>query len=221
MPPRGSGRRSARSRRRAQRTRRAARTRAARRDSASRGPRAGRDPVPIFTSSRGSRRTRSPTCGFPTRSVTKNSGWVEEVGSSVTTVKPGDPVIVYPKRSCSVCLACRRGEDMYCHTCPFPRLDSEGGFAEYLSTSERTLVKLEESLEPKDVAALADAGITPCRAARKAAASLPPAQMRSHRGRRPRAHRHPGPERWARPRSSRPTSRRRRESSPSRRGRIT
>lgn len=104
----------------------------------------------------------------------ENSGWVEEVGSSVTSVNPGDPVIVHPKRSCGVCLACRRGEDMYCDTGPFPGLDSEGGFAEYLNTSERALVKLDESLEPKDVAALADAGITAYRAARKAASSLPP-----------------------------------------------
>jgi len=104
----------------------------------------------------------------------ENSGWVEEAGSAVSSLQPGDPVIVHPKRSCGVCLPCRRGEDMYCETGPFPGLDSEGGFAEYLLTSERALVKLDPSLEPKDVAALADAGITAYRAARKAAANLPP-----------------------------------------------
>ena len=104
----------------------------------------------------------------------ENAGWVEEVGSAVTSVKPGDAVIVHPKRSCGVCLPCRRGEDMYCETGPFPGLDSEGGFAEYLLTSERALVKLDPNLEPKDVAALADAGLTAYRAARKAAADLPP-----------------------------------------------
>lgn len=104
----------------------------------------------------------------------ENAGWVEEVGSSITTVSPGDAVIVHPKRSCGVCLPCRRGEDMYCPTGPFPGLDSNGGFAEFLRTSERALVKLDPSLEPKDVAALADAGITAYRAARKAAANLSP-----------------------------------------------
>ena len=104
----------------------------------------------------------------------ENAGWVEEVGPSVTTVAPGDAVIVHPKRSCGVCLPCRRGEDMYCPTGQFPGLDSNGGFAEFLRTSERALVKLDPSLEPKDVAALADAGITAYRAARKAAANLPP-----------------------------------------------
>jgi NAD+-dependent secondary alcohol dehydrogenase Adh1 len=104
----------------------------------------------------------------------ENAGWVEEVGSSVTTVAPGDPVIVHPQWSCGVCLACRRGEDMHCAAGSFPGLDSDGGFAEFLRTGERALVKLDPSLEPKDVAALADAGITAYRAARKAAAKLPP-----------------------------------------------
>jgi NAD+-dependent secondary alcohol dehydrogenase Adh1 len=104
----------------------------------------------------------------------ENAGWVEEVGASVTTVAPGDAVIVHPKRSCGVCLPCRRGEDMYCPTGLFPGLDSNGGFAEFLRTSERALVKLDRRLEPRDVAALADAGITAYRAARKAAATLRP-----------------------------------------------
>ena len=104
----------------------------------------------------------------------ENAGWVEEVGSAVTSARGGDAVIVHPKRSCGVCLPCRQGEDMYCETGPFPGLDSEGGFAEYLLTSERALVKLGPNLEPKDVAALADAGITAYRAARKATANLPP-----------------------------------------------
>jgi NAD+-dependent secondary alcohol dehydrogenase Adh1 len=104
----------------------------------------------------------------------ENAGWVEEVGPSVSAVRPGDPVIVHPKMSCGVCAGCRRGEDMYCETGPFPGLDSDGGFAEYLRTSERALVRLDPSLEPKDVAAFADAGLTAYRAVKKAAGSLAP-----------------------------------------------
>jgi NAD+-dependent secondary alcohol dehydrogenase Adh1 len=115
---------------------------------------------------------------FPNRSLPytlghENAGWVEEVGQSVTAVSPGDPVIVHPKISCGVCLGCRRGEDMYCENDAFPGLDSDGGFAEYLRTGERALVKLDKSLQPKDVAAFADAGITAYRAAKKAARILP------------------------------------------------
>ena len=103
----------------------------------------------------------------------ENAGWVEEVGPSVRTVRPGDPVIVHPQMTCGVCPACRRGEDMHCEDSFFPGLDSNGGFAEYLRTNERALVKLDPSLDPKDVAALADAGLSAYRACKKAARTLP------------------------------------------------
>jgi NAD+-dependent secondary alcohol dehydrogenase Adh1 len=104
----------------------------------------------------------------------ENAGWVEEVGSSVTTVAVGDPVVVHPLVTCGVCAGCRRGEDMYCSNSAFPGLNAEGGFAEYLRTSERSCIKLEGGLEPKDVAPYADAGITAYRAAKKAATHLQP-----------------------------------------------
>src|SRR5438105_2400482 len=88
----------------------------------------------------------------------ENAGWVEEVGSNVTTVRPGDAVIVHPLVSCGVCLGCRRGEDMYCDNGAFPGLSMDGGFAEYLLTGERSLIKLDPSLEPKAVAADTNAG---------------------------------------------------------------
>jgi NAD+-dependent secondary alcohol dehydrogenase Adh1 len=104
----------------------------------------------------------------------ENAGWVEEIGSSVTTVAVGDAVAVHPLVTCGVCPGCRRGEDMYCTNSVFPGLNADGGFAEYLRTSERSCIKLEGGLEPKDVAPYADAGITAYRAAKKAAAVLPP-----------------------------------------------
>jgi NAD+-dependent secondary alcohol dehydrogenase Adh1 len=58
---------------------------------------------------------------------------------------------------------------MYCEAGVFPGLSTNGGFAEYLLTGERSLIKLDPSLEPKDVAAMADAGITAMRACKKVA----------------------------------------------------
>ena len=46
--------------------------------------------------------------------------------------------------------------------------------AEYLLTSARACVKLDPSTQPKDVAALADAGITAYHAVRKAVPLLYP-----------------------------------------------
>lgn len=104
----------------------------------------------------------------------ENTGIVEAVGSAVTAVKPGDRVICHPLSSCGVCLACRAGEDMYCVSGRFPGLDSNGGFAEYLVTSERALVKLPADVDLIEVAPLADAGLTAYRAAKRAARIVPP-----------------------------------------------
>jgi NAD+-dependent secondary alcohol dehydrogenase Adh1 len=104
----------------------------------------------------------------------ENAGWVEDVGSNVTSVKPGDAVICHPLRSCGICLSCRHGEDMYCANGLFPGLGLDGGFADYLKTSERALIKLNKNVMPVDVAPLADAGITAYRAAKKAAKLLHP-----------------------------------------------
>jgi len=104
----------------------------------------------------------------------ENAGWVEEVGSSVTTLRPGDAVIVHPLKTCGVCPACRRGEDMHCEHAEFPGLNVDGGFAQYLKTVERSTLKLEEGLAPKDVAAYADAGLTAYRAVKKSTPLLLP-----------------------------------------------
>jgi len=104
----------------------------------------------------------------------ENAGWVEFAADGVTTVRVGDAVIVHPLVTCGVCLACRRGEDMYCTSAAFPGITTDGGFAQYLRTNERALVKLAEGVEPSDVAPYADAGLTAYRAARKAAGILRP-----------------------------------------------
>ncbi|MBO8173553.1 MAG: NAD(P)-dependent alcohol dehydrogenase [Bacillaceae bacterium] len=97
----------------------------------------------------------------------ENAGWVHAVGSSVTEYEVGDPVIVHPVMSCGKCLSCRSGEDMHCVNLKFPGLTVDGGYAEYLKTSERALIKLDDHVKPHEVAPLADAGITAYRAVKK------------------------------------------------------
>jgi NAD+-dependent secondary alcohol dehydrogenase Adh1 len=104
----------------------------------------------------------------------ENAGWVHEIGSGVTNLQVGDTVILHPTPTCGLCRACRAGQDMHCTSSSFPGLDSDGGMAEYLLTSARACVKLDSSTQPKDVAALADAGITAYHAVRKAIPLLYP-----------------------------------------------
>ncbi len=104
----------------------------------------------------------------------ENAGWVAEVGDAVSNVAVGDTVILHPTPTCGLCRACRSGNDMHCTAGSFPGLDSDGGMAELLKTSARACVRLDPSTQPKDVAALADAGITAYHAVRKALPLLYP-----------------------------------------------
>ncbi|MBR72354.1 MAG: D-arabinose dehydrogenase [Rhodospirillaceae bacterium] len=114
---------------------------------------------------------------FPHIMGHENAGWVEEVGSGVESVKVGDPVICHPLVTSGHCLACRRGEDMHATESSFPGINAPGGYADYLLTGERCLIKLPTSLAPKDVAPYTDAGLTAYRAAKKAASHLVPGQF--------------------------------------------
>jgi NAD+-dependent secondary alcohol dehydrogenase Adh1 len=104
----------------------------------------------------------------------ENAGWVHAVGSAVTNVAEGDKVILHPLITCGLCRACRRGDDVHCENNAFPGISTDGGYAEYLKTSARSCVRIDDSLEPSDVAALADAGLTAYHAAAKAARRLRP-----------------------------------------------
>jgi NAD+-dependent secondary alcohol dehydrogenase Adh1 len=103
----------------------------------------------------------------------ENAGWVEAIGSAVATVKVGDPVICHPLLSKGETLAGRRGNDMHAGGA-FPGIDSDGGYAELLKTSERAVVRLPRTLAPKDVAPYADAGLTAYHVAKKASRHLLP-----------------------------------------------
>jgi NAD+-dependent secondary alcohol dehydrogenase Adh1 len=104
----------------------------------------------------------------------ENAGWVHEVGSAVTNVEVGDTVIVHPFISCGLCGPCRSGNDMHCLNGSFPGINRDGGFADFLLTSARSVVKLDAGLDPKDIAALADAGLTAIHAVKKAIPVLGP-----------------------------------------------
>jgi NAD+-dependent secondary alcohol dehydrogenase Adh1 len=108
----------------------------------------------------------------------ENAGWVHEIGAAVDNVEVGDMVIVHPFISCGLCPACRRGDDMHCLSGSFPGINRDGGFADLLLTSARSVVKIESDparpLAPKDIAALADAGLTAIHAVKKALPVLGP-----------------------------------------------
>src|SRR5438093_1111868 len=72
----------------------------------------------------------------------ENAGVVQEVGDAVTSFKKGEKVIVHPVITDGTCRPCRIGEDMHCENLVFPGITADGGFAEVLRTSERSLLRI-------------------------------------------------------------------------------
>jgi NAD+-dependent secondary alcohol dehydrogenase Adh1 len=105
----------------------------------------------------------------------ENAGWVEQAGELVSTAAPGDAVILYPPYSCGLCVPCRRGNDMHCERHQFTGLTVDGGFADYVLVSERSVIKLPDGVDPVEVAPYADAGITAYHAVQKVAHLARPA----------------------------------------------
>jgi NAD+-dependent secondary alcohol dehydrogenase Adh1 len=99
----------------------------------------------------------------------ENAGRIAAVGDLVSTVAVGDPVLICPPHTCGLCVACRRGRDMMCEQHQFCGLTVDGGFAEYVVVSERSIVPLPAGLDPIDVAPYSDAGITAYHAAKRLA----------------------------------------------------
>jgi D-arabinose 1-dehydrogenase-like Zn-dependent alcohol dehydrogenase len=106
----------------------------------------------------------------------ENAGWIEEVGAGVSTLSKGDPVILHPQPGCGLCLACRAGNDMHCTGGSFfPGFDgTDGGYAEYLRTTARAVVKLAPGTEPSPLAPFADAGITAYHAVKRVLPRIAP-----------------------------------------------
>ena len=104
----------------------------------------------------------------------ENAGTVVAVGEEVQLVEEGDQVICHPVQTCGTCRPCRQGETMYCENDAFNGLTTDGGFADLLHTSERSVIPLPDGVDPADIAPHADAGITAYHAAKKAVQDLNP-----------------------------------------------
>ena len=104
----------------------------------------------------------------------ENAGTVVEVADEVTEVSEGDQVICHPVQSCGTCRPCRQGETMYCENQAFNGLTTDGGFADQVLTSERSVIPLPDGVDPAAIAPHADAGITAYHAAKKAVGDLAP-----------------------------------------------
>lgn len=112
----------------------------------------------------------------------ENAGWIHAVGPGVHHLEVGTPVAVYGAWGCGRCPRCLDGVETYCENpteAPVPGggggLGVDGGMAELMLVPDaRLLVPLPDGLDPRDAAALTDAGLTPYHAIRRSWPKLPP-----------------------------------------------
>ncbi|HEX7196389.1 MAG TPA: alcohol dehydrogenase catalytic domain-containing protein, partial [Candidatus Limnocylindria bacterium] len=97
------------------------------------------------------------------------AGWVDAMGGGVEDAPPvGQAVVVHGAWGCGTCRECTGGAEQRCERSVAPGFQADGGYAEaILVPHPRHLVPLA-GLDPVHAAPLADAGITPYRAVRRA-----------------------------------------------------
>jgi NAD+-dependent secondary alcohol dehydrogenase Adh1 len=102
----------------------------------------------------------------------ENAGVVHEVGALVRSVSVGDTVLCYPFLSSGLSAAERDGLDTGAPDRVTPGITADGGYAEYLLTHERSMVKVPAQTDLAAVATLTDAGLAAYRGAKRAASTL-------------------------------------------------
>ncbi|MDE1829394.1 MAG: NAD(P)-dependent alcohol dehydrogenase [Thaumarchaeota archaeon] len=98
----------------------------------------------------------------------ETAGYVEEVGDSVQGLAKGDVVAVFGGWGCGICEFCKGGDEQLCISPKWPGLSEyDGGYAEYMHVPTYRFLVKAKGLDPKHVAPLTDAGLTPYRAVKK------------------------------------------------------
>ncbi len=111
--------------------------------------------------------------GLPFVGGHETAGYVDQVGAAITSVKPGDPVVVTLLEACGKCFYCTSGKPYFCETKVTYDVQGTltnqkgesiiqkarvGGFAEYVVVHESQLVKVGPDF-PMHLAALLGCGV--------------------------------------------------------------
>jgi len=82
------------------------------------------------------------------------AGIVHSVGQSVTSVKPGDAVMISPGLSCGSCNFCLSGRDTFCREYRVLGVKEEGTYAEFVKLPAANLVAIPDGLSFAEAAAV-------------------------------------------------------------------
>ena len=100
------------------------------------------------------------------------AGIIEKVGNHVTALKEGDKVVVYNVIFDGTCDMCLSGYEMLCENAGILGVVTNGGFADYISASEKNVFKIPDNVQWDIAASLATTIKTPYHALREASLKL-------------------------------------------------
>lgn len=100
------------------------------------------------------------------------TGVIEKVGNHVTTLKEGDKVVVYNVIFDGTCDMCLNGYEMLCRNAGILGVITNGGFADYISASEKNVFKIPDNIQWDVAASLGTTIKTPYHALRDASLKL-------------------------------------------------
>ena len=100
------------------------------------------------------------------------AGIIEKVGNHVTDLKEGDKVVVYNVIFDGTCDMCLNGYEMLCRNAGILGVNTNGGFADYISASEKNVFKTPDNVQWDVAASLATTTKTPYHALREASLKL-------------------------------------------------
>jgi D-arabinose 1-dehydrogenase-like Zn-dependent alcohol dehydrogenase len=110
-----------------------------------------------------------PGLKYPLVTGHEIGGVIDEIGSAVTTWKKGQRVGVgWYGGHCGVCIACRRGDLINCHTAKITGFTHDGGYSEYMVSPAQALAAIPDDLSFEDAGPLMCAGVTTFNALRHA-----------------------------------------------------
>jgi len=110
----------------------------------------------------------SPVRPLPMTLGHEVAGLVQEVGGSVTSVRPGDRVCLHYNLTCGSCTWCALGNEQFCPSCLMIGHYVDGGFAEYIAVPARNALPLPPEIPFEQGATLMCASATAFHALRKA-----------------------------------------------------
>ena len=77
----------------------------------------------------------------------ETAGEIVAVGENVTTRKVGERVVLYQRRFCGACRNCLRGRHDMCHSIGLPGVDTEGGYAEFVSVAAEMAIPVPDNVD--------------------------------------------------------------------------